>query len=78
MKVIGFRKSEFKGDDGNMVKGMNIFVTFPSEKGEGEECERIYLTEKRLAEIGYKPTVGDEIKPEYNRYGKVSGLELLG
>lgn len=78
MKVIGFRKSEFKGDDGNMVKGMNIFVTFPSEKGEGEECERTYLTEKRLAEIGYKPTVGDEIKPEYNRYGKVSGLELLG
>lgn len=78
MKVIGFRKSEFKGDDGNVVKGMNIFVTYPSEKGEGEECERLYLTEKRLAEIGYTPAVGDEVKPEYNRFGKVAGLELLG
>mgnify|MGYP001085767332 CR=1 FL=1 len=78
MKVIGFRKSQFKGNDGDMVKGMNIFVTYPSEKGEGEECERLYLTEQRLSEIGYKPAVGDEIKPEYNRFGKVSGLELLG
>lgn len=78
MKVIGFRKSEFTGNDGETVKGMNIFVTYPSEKGEGEECERFYLTEKRLAEIGYKPALGDEIKPEYNRYGKIAGLELLG
>lgn len=78
MKVIGFRKSDFMGNDGEMVKGMNIFVTYPSEKGEGEECERLYLTEKRLAEIGYKPAVGDEVKPEYNRFGKIAGLELLG
>lgn len=78
MKVIGFRKSEFKGDHDEIIKGMNIFVTYPSDKGEGEECERLYLTEKRLTEIGYKPAVGDEVKPEYNRFGKVAGLELLG
>lgn len=78
MKVIGFRKSSFTGKDGNEVKGMNIFVTYPSEKGVGEECERLYLSMERLAQIGYEPSVGDEIKPEYNRFGKVAGLELLG
>lgn len=77
MKVIGFRKSKFKGSDGEMISGVNIFVTYPSDKGEGEECERFYLTEERLAEIGYKPAVGDEVKPEYNRFGKVAGLEFL-
>lgn len=78
MKVIGFRESQFKGSDGVTIKGMNIFVTYPSEKGEGEECERWFLTKARLSEIGYKPAVGDEVKPEYNRFGKVAGLELLG
>lgn len=78
MKVIGFRKSQFTGGDGDLVKGMNIFVTYPSDKGEGEECERLYLTEKRLAENGYKLAIGDEVKPEYNRFGKIVGLELLG
>lgn len=78
MKVIGFRKSTFTGKDGNEVSGVNIFVTYPCEKGEGEACERLYLSMKRLGQIGYQPTVGDEVKPEYNKYGKVSGLELLG
>lgn len=78
MKVIGFRKSQFTGGGGDLVKGVNIFVTYQSEKGEGEECERLYLTEKLLAEIGYKPAIGDEVKPEYNRFGKIAGLELLG
>lgn len=79
MKVVGFRKSSFKGGDGEMIHGVNIYVTGPMEGngGEGEMSDRIYLTEKRLKEIGYSPAVGDEIKPEYNRFGKVSGLELL-
>ncbi len=78
MKVIGFRKSSFKGSDGETIEGVNLYVTYPSEQGEGEECERIFLTKKRLAEVGYSPAVGDEVKPEYNRFGKVAGLEVIG
>lgn len=35
MKVIGFRKSSFKGDDGQEVSGVNLFLTEKCEKGEG-------------------------------------------
>lgn len=33
MKVIGFRKSSFKGDDGQEVSGVNLFLT--------EKCEKV-------------------------------------
>ena len=42
MKVIGFRKSSFKGDDGQEVSGVNLFLTEKCEKGEGLSCDRIY------------------------------------
>lgn len=77
--VVGFRKSSFKGGDGLEVKGVNIYLTYPLEKGgEGVGTDRVYLTEKRLAECGYTPAVGDEVKPEYNRFGKCCGLEVIG
>ncbi len=78
MTIVGIRKSSFKGDDGSTIKGVNIYVTYPMEGCEGVATERLYLTEKRLGEIGYKPALGDEVKPEYNRFGKVAGLDLVG
>ena len=32
MKVIGFRKSSFKGDDGSQVSGVNLYLTEKCEK----------------------------------------------
>lgn len=75
MKVIGKRPSSFKGDDGTTITGINFYLTCPmDEPGEGEASERIFLMDKRMKELGYEPEVGDEVKPEYNRYGKCSAL----
>lgn len=74
MKVIGFRRSSFKGDDGQQVSGVNVYLSYPLDKGEGQGSERVYLTDAKLAECGYTPKVGDEVKLEYNRYGKCSGI----
>ena len=41
MKVIGFRKSSFKGNDGTEVSGVNLYLTEPADKGEGLSCERV-------------------------------------
>lgn len=32
MKVIGFRKSSFKGNDGTEVSGVNLYLTDKCEK----------------------------------------------
>lgn len=70
MKVIGVKNSSFKGQDGNIIKGMNIYVTYPPTSGEGEACERIYMTDAKLAQCAYVPKVGDMVDVAYNRYGK--------
>ena len=77
MKVIGFRKSSFKGDDGSQVSGVNLYLTEKCEKGEGQSCERVYITDQRLTACGYVPKLGDEVALEYNRWGKCSGVRLI-
>ena len=76
-KVIGFRSSSFKGQDGNEVSGVNLYLTFPLDNGVGEGCERWFLVDRRLAECGYTPHVGDNVRLEFNRFGKVSGVYLI-
>lgn len=68
MKIIGIRPTSFTGDDKQEVRGTNIYVTYPQEKGEGLGNERLFIKEDKLSEWLYKPHVGDEIKVEYNRY----------
>ncbi len=81
MKVIGFRYSSFQGADGSTVKGVNLFLTAPMDSSKpgtaGELCRKVFLTEKRLLACGYVPNLDDEVKLEYNEYGKCSGVELL-
>lgn len=80
MKVVGIRSSSFKGKDGEAVRGTNFYFIYPLEKGkgEGEGTDRVYLTEGRLSELDFIPTIGDEVAVEYNRYGKASGFRLIG
>lgn len=78
MKVIGIRNLDFTGTDGKPVKGTQLFLTAPMEApAEGESAIKVFLSDERLAQIGFMPQVGDEVKPEYNQYGKVSGLVAL-
>lgn len=76
-KIIGIRPSSFKGDDGTEITGKNIYVAYPLDKGEGHGADRVFVTDKKLADWPYKPTVGDEVRLEYNRYGKCSGMDKV-
>ena len=48
MKVIGFRRSSFKGKDGTDVSGVNLYLTEPNTNGEGLACDRILRHEVLL------------------------------
>ncbi len=76
MKVIGFRKSSFKGKAGTDVSGVNLYLTEPNTNGEGLACDRIFVLDKYLNACGYVPKLGDEVRVEYNRYGKCAGVHL--
>lgn len=76
-KIIGVRPSSFKGNDGQEVKGVNFYFTYPLDQGEGHGADRVYLTETRLSQTGYTPKVGDEVEVVYNRFGKCSEFRKL-
>lgn len=77
MKVIGIRHMSFKGNDGEMVSGTNLYLTEPlaKEDGEGQSCERLFLSERVFSGLTHKPRVGDEVIVRYNRYGKCADIE---
>lgn len=76
MKIIGYKRSNFTSKDGNLVTGFNLFLVYPlsGEDSAGQACDRLYLTDDKLAKSGYTPHVGDEVNVTYNRFGKVAAL----
>jgi len=75
MKIIGIRSTSFKGEHGEQVSGMNVYLTFPLEKGEGLGAERIFLTDAKLGKFPCQLKVGDEVNVAYNRYGRCESME---
>jgi len=74
MTIVGIRPSSFKGDQGDTITGKNIYLTYPLENGEGTGTDRVFFTNSKLMKIGYIPKVGDDVRVEYNRFGKPSGI----
>lgn len=78
MKVIGFSECSFTAKDtGSLIEGMNIFVSFENKRTTGFACDRIFISRQRLEECGYYPSLGDDIEPLYNRFGKITGIRLV-
>lgn len=79
MKVIGFSDRSFTSKDtGALIEGMYIYVSFENNRTTGSACDRLYVSRHRLDESGYYPSLGDDIEPLYNRYGKITGIHLIG
>lgn len=75
MKVEGYKRSNFNSADGTLITGYNLYVSYPlSGDGEGMACDRLYLTDDKLAKCGYTPSVGDEVNVTYNKYGKPAAI----
>lgn len=78
MEVTGYRPYEFKNDQGEMVKGVSVFVLIEGTKGvEGKEAAKLSLSEDKLNESGYYPQPGDRIDVFYNMHGRVDDVKLM-
>ncbi len=76
MKIEGFKRSNFTTKDGAPIHGLNLYVSYPAtgEEAEGLICERLYMTDAKLAMCGYTPKVGDEVTVSYNKFGKPASI----
>lgn len=73
--VVGYRDVDFIDDKGRRVQGTSVYYT--SDEGKnvvGEEVGKFFLTFKISNDCNYLPTVGDQLKLYYNRFGKVASV----
>jgi hypothetical protein len=79
MKISGFARNNFVlRDSGTQITGYNVYLSTPVNPalGEGEQVDRIYLSDAKLAACGVdiKEAYGKDVTVYYNRYGKVASL----
>lgn len=75
-KVVGFRKVDFKDQEGKSVKGYTLFLARNPETPDivGLECQKVFISSDR---IPYCPAENDFIGITYNRYGKIQDIQVL-
>lgn len=73
--IMGLRKVDFNGKDGNPVNGFNIYYAYKDDRTEGSACDRVFLSPKRFQEFGIK--VGAKYEAYYNRYGKIDSMRAV-
>lgn len=80
MKIIGYQRADFMGEDGKQVTGNNIYIAteINPRYGAGVRVERSYLTDGKCEREGIDlaALLNQEIKVYYNRYGKIDSIVL--
>ena len=70
MKIIRLADAAFVGDDGQEVLGMYVYLVPTATPGTAQP-ERVFLSEKKMEDIDYKPVVGDTVFVFRGRGGSV-------
>ncbi len=76
MKVIGMKDVDFTTKDNQKISGCKLFCTLEDKTVTGVACESIFLSTQKLKDLGYAPTVGDELYVSYNKYGKIDNVNV--
>lgn len=78
MKIIGYRKNDFRAKDGVDITGYSVYIAtdIDPRRGAGLSVERQYMSEAKLAKEGINlaELMDREVKVYYNRYGRVDSI----
>lgn len=74
VEVAGFRKTSFTANDGSVISGTTLYVTYGDSNVNGVVCDRVFVSAARLG--SYDPQLGDVVNLDYNRYGKINSVSL--
>lgn len=75
--IIGLRRVDYTSKKtGNRVLGYNLYCTYEDKNTDGLACESIYLSDSKLDEESWEPSVGDVFYPVYNRFGRIERVDV--
>ncbi len=73
-KIHGFRKLDFKSNDGNQVQGVQLFTTYQADGVTGEQTDKIFIrADMEIPSV----KIGDLIEVFYNNRGKVDSIKAV-
>lgn len=78
-KVIAIRKVSFTDEKtGEQISGVSLFLARPSKEAgwQGVEIAKFWLKDDSEVLKTYTPTLNQDVKIAFNRYGKISQIEV--
>ena len=79
MKLIGIQRVDYTNKNGYHVMGYKLHTSTPAKTDEaiGEITEAVFVSDQVFGTCDHI-AVGDEIAIAYNKYGKVTGVSVIG
>ena len=79
MKLIGIQRVDYTNKSGYHVLGYKLHTATPAKSDDaiGEISEGIFVSDPVFATCDHL-AVGDSISVAYNKYGKVTGVSVVG
>lgn len=79
MKLIGIQRVDYTNKSGYHVMGYKLHLSTPATRNDciGEITDAIFVSDSVFATCDHL-AVGDEVSIVYNKYGKVSGVTVIG
>lgn len=70
--LIGIQSISFTNNNGEEIKGHNLYVTYPDENVQGLKADKIFLKENIKLPQGIK--LNQEIDAVFNMRGKIEAI----
>lgn len=79
MKLIGIQRVDYTNKNGYHVLGYKLHTSTPAKSDDsiGEITEGIFVSDSVFATCDHL-AVGDQVSIAYNKYGKVTGVSVIG
>lgn len=75
IEVVGLKKVNFTGNDGNQINGVNIYYTAASQPNVvGLETGKVFISNEKLRLLGLNKIEEGSYEIFYNRYQKIDVL----
>jgi hypothetical protein len=75
VKLLGTRALDFSSNDGDAIKGLQLFICFPEESVAGEMTDKLFIREGFAIPTTCKP--GDILDISFNRKGKPESIKQV-
>lgn len=73
-RLLGVQKIDFTNQNGQVINGINLYVSFPDENVEGLKCGKFFIKDNIALPKNIK--LNDKIDISFNYKGKIESVTI--